>query len=1342
MSEPAIEPAPEPSLAEREVRALHTLERLAAERVKSESDTERGFRHRRDEEDRAYQANKSRITSTARSDTTETKAKYQSVRDSTSAKADAEAKALQAEYAEARRVVVGKSNGARNSAKKKMEEIKWQALAVFEAGKDGAIKQFKLYESELHSTADLLDALKENAEPAASRVRRFAPTPSDPVVPAETPDRPIEAVQALLASADEQLAAVNKLFLPKLLAPAAFVWPFLLLAVGLAFALGPKVGWGMAAGISAGAGIAAGVAAFIGLAGLARKQVARVYPPFKGSLDEADRLLVVSKQWTKTTLEKQKDEVEKKRVLDAEEADARFAVNVAELEQRRDLALKKTDGKYPPLIQAVADRRDAALKEADEIYPRRVEEIQDRFRREIAALDEANHKAKAATDHAYAAAWQAITDHWRDGLATVAADADFVNATAARQHLDWHRTDLDAWAPPTFAPDGLQFGTLDLDLKSIPQGLPADERLKAFGPTRHDLPALTLFPRKGSVLIKAADAGKAEAVNLLQTLMLRYLTSLPPGKVRFTIIDPVGLGENFAAFMHLADYSELLVTSRIWTETPQIEQRLADISGHMENVIQKYLRNEFETIEEYNIHAGEVAEPFRVIVVANFPANFSESAARRLVSIATSGSRCGVYTLISLDTKQTLPTGVQLKDLEPFCVNFTWREGALRWQDRELAKLPLTYDAPPSQDRFSALLHKVGELAKNANRVEVPFEFIAPAREHYWTANSARGIDVPLGRAGATKLQHLKLGKGTSQHVLIAGKTGSGKSTLLHALIVNTALRYSPDEVEMYLIDFKKGVEFKVYASFELPHARVIAVESEREFGLSVLQRLDVELKSRGDRFRDLGVQDLGSYRDADGGKNPLPRILFIVDEFQEFFVEDDKIAQDVALLLDRLVRQGRAFGIHVHLGSQSLGGAYSLARSTIGQMAVRIALQCSESDASLILSEENSAARLLTRPGEAIYNDQNGMVEGNNFFQVVWLTDERREEYLREIHELSVTRNRPPSSQIVFEGNLPAVAAKNHLIGGLLQAPGWPDSPKADYAWLGEAIAIKDPTAAVFRPQSGSNLLIVGQNDEMALGIFEMAIYSLAAQHDPSGVGFYLFDAIPADSVLAGRLAKVKDVIPHAVHSTTQRELPSVIGAIAAEVERRQKADEPDAPNLYLFILDLSRLRDFRKSDDEFGFGGYGAGPKADPPSKLFANVLREGPPVGVHTLVWCDSLNNLNRSFDRQGLKEFELRVLFQMSANDSSTLIDGPTASRLGENRALFLSEEEGRLEKFRPYGLAPADWLDEVRDRLGRRDAPPPIELPTVPPAAPAVSETADAGGFGAPFPDDTWPSTNP
>ena len=106
--------------------------------------------------------------------------------------------------------------------------------------------------------------------------------------------------------------------------------------------------------------------------------------------------------------------------------------------------------------------------------------------------------------------------------------------------------------------------------------------------------------------------------------------------------------------------------------------------------------------------------------------------------------------------------------------------------------------------------------------------------------------------------------------MLIAGKTGSGKSTLLHVIVTNLALWYAPDQVELYLIDFKQGVEFKTYATHHLPHARAIAIESDREFGLSILQRLDAEMTRRGDLFRQAGVQDLAGYRKADG-TSPCP---------------------------------------------------------------------------------------------------------------------------------------------------------------------------------------------------------------------------------------------------------------------------------------------------------------------------------------------------------------------------------------------------------------------------------------------------------------------------------------
>ncbi|MGI9457867.1 MAG: hypothetical protein ACR2NU_14980, partial [Aeoliella sp.] len=91
------------------------------------------------------------------------------------------------------------------------------------------------------------------------------------------------------------------------------------------------------------------------------------------------------------------------------------------------------------------------------------------------------------------------------------------------------------------------------------------------------------------------------------------------------------------------------------------------------------------------------------------------------------------------------------------------------------------------------------------------------------------------------------------------------------------------------------------------------------------------------------------------------------------------------------------------------------------------------------------------------------------------------------------------------------------------------------------------------------------------------------------------------------------------------------------------------------------------------------------------------------IHTLVWCDGHNAVTRLFDRLALREFEMRVCFQMSAADSSNLLDTPAASKLSPNRALLYNDETGDAEKFRPYGMPTDEWLDEVSTVLGKRVA---------------------------------------
>ena len=642
-----------------------------------------------------------------------------------------------------------------------------------------------------------------------------------------------------------------------------------------------------------------------------------------------------------------------------------------------------------------------------------------------------------------------------------------------------------------------------------------------------------------------------------------------------------------------------------------------------------------------------------------------------------------------------------------------WNGSAFESSDEELKALPLTLDAPPEPDLFTKLVKSAGHESKDARRVEVAFERIAPKDSQLWTGDTRGGIDVPLGRAGATKLQHLRLGKGTSQHVLIAGKTGSGKSTFLHILITNASLHYGPDQLHFYLIDFKKGVEFKTYATHELPHARVIAIESDREFGVSVLERLDAILKERGDLFRDVGVQDLAGFRNARPSVE-MPRILLVVDEFQEFFVEDDKHSQTAALMLDRLVRQGRAFGIHVLLGSQTLGGAYSLARSTLGQMAVRIALQCSESDAHLILSEDNTAARLLTRPGEAIYNDANGMLEGNHPFQIAWLEDDRRDFHLGRVQTLTESRHVQMPPAIVFEGNIPADPRRNVDLSQLIDTPVWDTPLRERGAWLGEAVAIKDPTAIVFHSQGGQNLLVVGQSDLATVGLMAASIVSLACQVRPaegSDVRGQESEndegakSVPQFVILDGNFGgtstetwkELQSALPHAVQVGEPRDTPAVLAMLAAEVTRREQSGSRDDTPIFVVIFNLGRFRDLKKSDDDMGFS-FGGGEKKVSTSKQFTDVLKNGPSFGIHTLIWSDTYNNVSRWFSSQTLREFELRIVFQLSASDSSNLIDSPLASKLGPNRAILHSVDQGTNEKFRPYGPPTPEWLADVASRL--------------------------------------------
>jgi DNA segregation ATPase FtsK/SpoIIIE, S-DNA-T family len=1260
--------------------------------------------------------------------------------------------AIQLEYRDLLSVTEDRFKAEKASAEKERDEAVWLVSSLLDDDSEGSpLQRLQLTESavaaaeiELKTGIQSLDSGYEKVVSFLKRSHMWSEPPEvESTISRSNPDAMKSACLSAISAGEPLKSRITGRVLPRLFIGIVPLLLFLVITAGLFGVIwgfiNPAVlqlklkstdrDWLV---------IAAGVSAAVSLLSMFFVHLYashRTLPDYEDLVQQRVNAHFAFSVWEKTSktelnmLEAECSHLHEQRVKRRDSALAGAAskhrTRTVEAERIYNTTLQRAHATFPTRLNEVETQRTSQRAAIEQKYQADSQDMVFRRESDFQKLQSEFDARMAGSRQRYQQTWIELIRAWQTDLANFGRVSDSLCAAANDICPTWDIVAADQRPYPEISPPVLSLGRIEADLDMVEGGLSANPRLKA-DRQRFDVPVLLPLHERPSLVLNATGKGRDVAVKTLQSTMLRFLTSLPPGKVRFTIVDPVGLGANFAAFMHLADIDELLVSSRIWTEPSHIEKRLADLTEHMETVLQTYLRNEFATIDEYNHFAGEVAEPYRVLVIANFPVNFTDIALRRLASIADGGSRCGVYLMMSFDKSQELPRGFSAADLEKHATVLQWTEDGFHLTDSDLGAWPLALDAPPPAEEFGHIVRLAGQHARDVRRVEVPFERVAPNADQFWESDSRKGIDVPVGRAGATKLQSLRLGKGTSQHVLIAGKTGSGKSTLLHALITNLALYYSPAEVEFYLIDFKKGVEFKVYAEQRLPHARVIAIESDREFGVSVLERLDALLRDRGELFREAGVQDIAGFRDA----RPdvvMPRTLLLVDEFQEFFIEDDALSQQASLFLDRLIRQGRAFGVHILLGSQTLAGAYSLARSTLGQVAVRIALQCSETDAHLILSEENTAARLLTRPGEAIYNDANGLIEGNHPFQVVWLGEEERAGYLKTIREEASgqgSRGRctdeiqkmsliPP---LVFEGNIPADPTINRRLQRVIakskqavqQASGEGrsaiDSPWT--CWLGDSVSLGGPLELSFGLREGSNVLIVGRDDKASLGVMATSALALGAQAVSTGTNsttIYVLDgSLPnADSAQSWRqLTSVWKPAEtpafdglgdpgQVIRVISPKETATVINEIIVELHRR--ADEPGPP-VFLYVYDLARFRDLRKSEDDFGFTS--GSDKGANTAQLFSEILREGPAVGIFTLAWVDSYQTAQRWLARDQMNRFEYRVLFAMNANDSSSLVDSPLAGRLGENRALLYRGDTGTLEKFRPFSTPTSGWLNQL------------------------------------------------
>lgn len=346
-------------------------------------------------------------------------------------------------------------------------------------------------------------------------------------------------------------------------------------------------------------------------------------------------------------------------------------------------------------------------------------------------------------DNQYQSQWVAMESEWKSKAEALASRLHEVSSTSANLFPEWQPEWMTNWTPAQTFAGAARLGEVSVSALALAGTAPKDPRLALPGLAEFRIPLCLTFPGEGSLVIETADTGREQAVAALNNIVIRLLAAAPPGQLQFTLLDPVELGQSFAGIMHLADYEDRLINSRIWTQVNQIEEQLARLNEHIEKVAQMYLRNEYATIAEYNEQAGRIAEKYHFLVIADFPVNFSDLAARRLQSILASGPRCGVFTLIHHDSRRSMPTDFVTEEMHKNCVRLRVGKNGVFLGGEPIDGVTVSLDNPPSPELATPFLHMIGKASIDSNRVEVPFADVIPPENEFWSLTPRLNCGCP-----------------------------------------------------------------------------------------------------------------------------------------------------------------------------------------------------------------------------------------------------------------------------------------------------------------------------------------------------------------------------------------------------------------------------------------------------------------------------------------------------------------------------------------------------------------------------------------------------------------------
>lgn len=512
------------------------------------------------------------------------------------------------------------------------------------------------------------------------------------------------------------------------------------------------------------------------------------------------------------------------------------------------------------------------------------------------------------------------------------------------------------------------------------------------------LPKVYPFPPK-SLYIEHEKDGQ-----FLREMLMRLLSSTPLVQLEVILVDALSLGGIFNLARRLLDKNnDFIYQQRILTESKETEEALKHLYEYLKVNLQEKLAG-YKDFAHYNEEVKDRL-PLKALFLSGVDA-LSKDVLYYLEKIMRFGSKNGVLSFVNLESEKNNKSAEDLKRYAEFFKDRTSFE-RLKYLSVEVIN-----DHGIQSQHMQDFADKIKAYYEKKKAVKRELKDLQKD-EKFWIESSQLKVSVPVGWDINHKEVCFEIG-GVQNHTLICWRSGSGKSNFLHVLIQNLAFYYDPDEVQLFLLDYKDGVEFNAYTEPNiLEHARLVSVASSVGYGMSFLSWLCKEMQERANLFKQFNVKDLSDYRKH----GEIPRLIVVIDEFQVLFSDNSsKGKESVGQSLNTLLKKGRSYGVHLILATQTMRGT-DINRSIMAQIANRIALPMDAEDSNSILNNDDAACELV-RP-EGIFNNNGGHKKYHTKMSIPKAPDDFKP-FIKKIHRDFNQRNLTPIEHKIYNGEKP----------------------------------------------------------------------------------------------------------------------------------------------------------------------------------------------------------------------------------------------------------------------------------------------------------------------------------